>query len=57
MQDEICLCTLIKMQKYLMLDEKISELKDNSGLKYQLEQVGDDLIRRSSRNSFEGVSP
>jgi len=39
MQDKLCLCSLLKIQKFLLLDEKTNELKENSGLRYQLEQM------------------
>jgi len=44
MQEKLCLCDLLKIQKYLLLDKKVSELKDDHELKYQLDQIGDKLL-------------
>ena len=43
-QDKICLCALLKIQKYLMLDAKIASLKENHNLQFDLDRIGDDLL-------------
>jgi len=45
MQEKICLCSLLKMQKYFMLDEKLNCLKENYNLHYQLDQIDDVLLK------------
>ena len=45
MQEKICLCSLLKMQKYFMLDEKLNCLKENYNLHYQLDQIDDALLK------------
>jgi hypothetical protein len=42
-QEKICLCTLLKIQKYLYFEKNARETASN-GLKYDLEQIGDDLF-------------
>ena len=44
LQDKLCLCGLLKIQKYLLVDKIRSELKNDYDLKYQLEQIGDKLL-------------
>jgi len=44
LQDKLCLCSLLKIQKYLSADKTINKLKNNFDLEYQLEQVGDKLL-------------
>jgi hypothetical protein len=43
-QDKLCYCALLKIQKYLMLDELISDIKKDGGLKYQLKEFEDKLL-------------
>jgi len=43
-QKKLCLCGLLKVQKYLMLNERAKELKNDYGLREQLEQVRDELL-------------
>jgi len=52
MQEKLCLCDLLKIQKYLLLDKKVSELKDDHELKYQLDKIGDKLLGDSAQSSF-----
>ena len=51
MKDEICACTLLKLQKYLLLDEILRELKDDHGLNWQLDQLDDKLLRGNLSNN------
>ena len=44
MQDKLCLCSLLKIQKFLMLDEKRCELKSSFNLRYDLGQLDDNLL-------------
>jgi hypothetical protein len=43
LQDKLCLCNLLKIQKYLMLDAKATSIVDSSNLEYDLEQLGEKL--------------
>jgi len=44
MQDKLCLCSLLKIQKYLLLDEEKIKLKESYNLQYDLSQFGDNLL-------------
>ena len=44
MQDKLRLCSLLKIQKYLLLDEKRSELKSSFNLQYEMMQIKDNLL-------------
>lgn len=44
LKEEICACTLLKVQKFLLLDEVLSGLKEDYDLQYQLECLGDKLL-------------
>ena len=44
LQDKLCLCSLLKIQKYLWADEIRSELKNDGDLEYQLEEIKDKLL-------------
>ena len=44
MQEKLCLCSLLKIQNYLLLDEKRSELRSSFNLKYDLGQLNDNLL-------------
>lgn len=61
MQDRLCLCSLLKIQKYLMLEEKASELKESYNLQYELNQIGDKLLEGSVANKEklwnQGIMP
>ena len=45
MKDEICACSLLKLQKYLLIDEMLRDLKDDHDLNYELDQLEDKLLR------------
>ena len=49
-QEKICLCSLLKIQKLIMLDETIDHLKSNYNLHKQLEQINDKLLEGSVAN-------
>jgi len=61
MQDRLCLCSLLKIQKYLVLEEKASELKESYNLQYELNQIGDKLLEGSVANKeklwSQGIMP
>ena len=44
LQDKICLCSLLKIQKHLMLDAKMASLKESHNLQFDLDRIGDDLL-------------
>ena len=44
-QGKLCLCGLLKIQKYLMFDQKSDEVKRSNNLEYDLNQIGDNLLR------------
>lgn len=48
MQDKLCLCSLLKIQKYLLLDEKTDELRADYALRYELSRIDDDLLESHS---------
>jgi len=45
-QKKLCLCGLLRVQKYIMLNEKAKELRNDGYLTYQLELIGDKLLLR-----------
>ena len=47
LQDKLCLCSLLTIQKYFLVDKIRSKLKNDHELKYQLEQIGDKLLIES----------
>lgn len=46
LKEKICACALLKLQKYLALDEMLGELKADYDLRYDLERLGDTLLNR-----------
>ena len=50
-QGKLCHCALLKIQKYLMLDELISVYKNDSELKYQLRELEDNLLESPISNA------
>ncbi|MDR1246865.1 MAG: hypothetical protein LBK57_07530 [Clostridiales Family XIII bacterium] len=44
MQDKLCLCSLLKIQKYLSSDKQISDLRNSPNLQWDLSQIKDDLL-------------
>ena len=44
MQDKLCLCSLLKIQKFLSVDKTLNELKKSYDLEYQLKQINDKLL-------------
>ncbi len=45
MQEKLCICGLLKIQRYLELDASIMALKADHDLKYQLECLEDNLLQ------------
>ena len=46
LQDKICLCTLLKIQKLLLAEKLIDRGKHDHDLKYDLEQIQDTLLTK-----------
>jgi len=44
LQDKLCLCSLLKIQKYLSAEEIMNGLKNDHDLTYQLERINDKLL-------------
>ena len=42
--DKLCLRNLLKIQRYILLDEKRNELKSSHNLQYELMQIKDKLL-------------
>jgi hypothetical protein len=50
MQKKICLCNLLKIQKYLFLERNMNDIKDSRNIKHDLEQIGDDLFASEEKS-------
>jgi len=46
LQDKLCLCGLLNVQKYLLADGIMAGMEKNTDLKYQLDVLGDGLLKR-----------
>jgi hypothetical protein len=44
LQDELCICSLLKIQQYLLADKITSELKNDGELKWQLGKINGDKL-------------
>jgi len=45
LKGELGLCELLEVQKFLMLDRQMQKCKDHHQLKWQLDQISDDLLK------------
>jgi len=44
MQEKLHLCHLLQLHEYIILDQKINQIKDDHAVKYGLEKIGDTLF-------------